>query len=224
MARGMRAAVIEDQTLMRDYLIALLRKHCGATEVVGIGSMKELAASEAELKGVRLFVFDIDLGDGTTIDWVIERAARADGAVFVALSSIGAQFPFKKLQAAGISLAHKGDREADIADIIQRTLAGSVVISKRVMEVISAGARDPQSPLKLLGPKEQQILGLLGQRLSNDEIADIVGAAANTVADHRKRIMRKLDLHTIEEIIDFAIRHGLVFDSTAAAAKSRIKP
>ncbi len=220
----MRATVIEDQTLMRDYLIALLRKHCDATEVIGIGSMKELAEREAELRGVRLFVFDIDLGDGTTIDWAVDRAGRGEGSALVALSSIGAQFPFKKLQAAGISLAHKGDREAEIAEIIQRTLAGSAVISKRVMDVMSAGARDPQSPLKLLGPKEQQILGLLGQRLSNDEIADIVGTAPLTVADHRKRIMRKLDLHTIEEIIDFAIRHGLIFDSKAAAAKTKLKP
>lgn len=220
----MRAAVIEDQTLMRDYLGALLRKHCGVTEVIGIGSMKELTEREAELKNVGLILFDIDLGDGTTIDWAVARATQADAGALVALSSIGAQFPFKKLQGAGISLAHKGDREADIAEIIQRTLAGSAVISKRVMEVISAGARDPQSPLKLLGPKEQQILALLGQRLSNDDIADIVGTSPNTVADHRKRIMRKLDLHTIEEIIDFAIRHGLVFDSAAVAAKNRVKP
>jgi DNA-binding NarL/FixJ family response regulator len=220
----MRAAVIEDQTLMRDYFIALLRKHVGATEVVGIGSMKELAEQEAALKGVGLILLDIDLGDGTTLDWVLERAARGDASPMVAISSIGAQFPFKKLQTAGISLAHKNDSEKDIVDVIQRTLSGGVVISKRVMEVMSAGARDPQSPLKLLGPKEQQILGLLGQRLSNDEIAEILGSAPNTVADHRKRIMRKLELHNIEGLIDFAIRHGLVFDSKAAAAKAAIKP
>ncbi len=220
----MRAAVIEDQTLMRDYLIALLRKHVGATEIVGIGSMKELAAQEAALRGVGLILLDIDLGDGTTLDWVLERAARGETGAMVAISSIGAQFPFKKIQSAGISLAHKNDSEKEIVDIIQRTLSGGTVISKRVMEVMSAGARDPQSPLKLLGPKEQQILGLLGQRLSNDEIAEILGSAPNTVADHRKRIMRKLDLHNIEGLIDFAIRHGVVFDSKAAAAKASLKP
>lgn len=220
----MRAAVIEDQTLMRDYLIALLRKHCNATEVVGIGSMKELAERETELEGMRLIVLDIDLGDGTTLDWAVERTARVKDCAMVAVSSIGASMPFKKLQGAGISLVHKNDGERELADIIQRALGGGVTVSRRVMDLISAGARDPQSPLKLLGPKEQQILGLLGQRLSNEEIAEILGSAPNTIADHRKRIMRKLDLHNIEDIIDYAIRHGLVFDSKAAAAKSALKP
>ena len=145
-------------------------------------------------------------------------------AAMVAVSSIAADFPFKKLQGAGISLAHKNDSEKDIVDVIQRTLEGGVIISRRVMEVVSAGARDPQSPFKLLGPKEQQILGLLGQRLSNEDIAELLGSAPNTIADHRKRIMRKLDLHNIEEVIDYAIRHGLIFDSKAAGAKSTLKP
>jgi DNA-binding NarL/FixJ family response regulator len=220
----MRAAVIEDQTLMRDYLNAFLRKHCSATEVVSIGSMQELAARESELAGVRLIVFDIDLGDGTTVDWALARREGGATEVMVAVSSIGAQFPFKKLQTAGISLAHKNDSEKELLDVIRRAQDGAVVISRRVMDLIAAGGRDVQSPFKLLGPKEQQVLGMLGQRLTNEEIAELIGSAPATVADHRKRIMRKLELHNIEQLIDYAIRHGLVFDSKAAAAKAALKP
>jgi len=219
----MRAVVIEDQTLMRDYLGALLRKHCGATEITGIASMAELAQRGAEIDAARLILFDIDLGDGSTLDWAREQAVRGNAAL-VAVSSIGTQFPFKQLQAAGISLAHKNDSEKELADLIRRTLTGAVVISRHVMELISAGARDPQSPLKFLGPREQQVLGLLGQRLSNDEIAALLGCTPSNVADHRKRIMRKLDLHNIEQLIDCAIRHGLVFGSQAAAARPRLRP
>jgi len=217
----MWAAVIEDQTLMRDYLVSLLRKHCGATEVVAIGSMQELAKRGDELEGATLILLDIDLGDGTTLDWALHRISRPNPGVLVAVSSIGSQFPFKKLQSGGISIAHKNDSEKELVEVIQRALAGAVVISRRAMDLISAGARDPNSPLKLLGPREQQVLGLLGQRLSNDDIAAVIGCAPVTVADHRKRIMRKLDLHNIEQLIECAIQHGLVFDSTAAGAKSR---
>jgi DNA-binding NarL/FixJ family response regulator len=217
----MRAAVVEDQTLMREFLTALLRKNCGAKDVIGIGSMQELHAREDELDQVGLIMLDIDLGDGTTLDWATARAAAGKPGVMVAVSSIGGQFPFKQLQAGGISVAHKNDSEKELVDVIQRALAGAVVISRRAMELINAGARDPNSPLKLLGPREQQVLGLLGQRLSNDDIAAVIGCAPATVADHRKRIMRKLELHNIEELIECAIRHGLVFDSTAAAAKNR---
>ena len=217
----MRAAVVEDQTLMRGFLTALLRKHCGVDDVIDIGSMQELHAREGELDAVGLIMLDIDLGDGTTLDWATGRAAAGKPGVMVAVSSISGQFPFKQLQAGGISIAHKNDSEKELVDVIQRALAGAVVISRRVMELINAGACDPNSPLKLLGPREQQVLGLLGQRLSNDDVAAIMGCAPATVADHRKRIMRKLELHNIEQLIECAIRHGLVFDSTAAAAKNR---
>ncbi|MEY3774614.1 MAG: hypothetical protein RLZZ129_1394 [Verrucomicrobiota bacterium] len=221
----MRAAVVEDQTLMRGFLTALLRKHCGVEDVIDIGSMQELHAREGELDAVGLIMLDIDLGDGTTLDWATGRAAAGKPGVMVAVSSISGQFPFKQLQAGGISIAHKNDSEKELVDVIQRALAGAVVISRRAMELITAGARDPNSPLKLLGPREQQVLGLLGQRLSNDDVAAIMGCAPATVADHRKRIMRKLDLHNIEQLIECAIQHGLVFDSTAAAAKNRrLKP
>jgi DNA-binding NarL/FixJ family response regulator len=183
--------------------------------------MQELRARERELDGVALIVLDIDLGDGTTLDWALQRAAGSGTGAMVAVSSISGQFPFKKLQAGGISIAHKNDSEKELVDVIQRTLAGAVVISRRAMEVINAGARDPNSPLKLLGPRELQVLALLGQRLSNDEAAAVMGCAPATVADHRKRIMRKLELHNIEQLIECAIRHGLVFDSTAAEAKNR---
>lgn len=219
----MRAAVIEDQALVREYLTALVRKHFGADEVIAIGSMVELRRREGELVGVGLTVFDIDLGDGSTIDWAVERSQKSGGGVLVALSSIHGSFPFKKLQTSGISLVHKNDSEAELVEVLRQALGGSVILSRRIMDLISSAGRDPHSPIKLLGSKEQQVLGLLGQRLSNEEIAELLGCAPSTVADHRKRIMRKLDLHRIEEVIDYAIRHGMVHDSMASGARSGIK-
>ncbi len=220
----MRAAIIEDQTLMRGYLGALLRRHFGVTDLVEIASMQELQERAHELEGLRLIVLDIDLGDGTTLDWATQRAEKGAAGVMVAVSSISGQFPFKKLQTEGISIAHKNDSEKELVDVIARALGGAVVISRRARELIVAGARDALSPLKLLGPKEQQVLALLGQRLQADDIAAIVGCTPSTVADHRKRIMRKLELTSTEQLIDYAIKHGLVFDSKAAAAKSTLKP
>jgi DNA-binding NarL/FixJ family response regulator len=172
---------------------------------------------------VGLTIFDIDLGDGSTIDWAVDRSQKSDGGALVALSSIPGSFPFKKLQASGISLVHKNDSEAELVEVLRQALGGSVILSRRIMNLLSSAGRDPHSPIKLLGSREQQVLGLLGQRLSNEEIAELLGCAPSTVADHRKRIMRKLDLHRIEEVIDYAIRHGMVHDSMASGARSGIK-
>lgn len=217
----MRAAVIEDQALVREYLAALLHRRLGAKTVITIGSMAELKAREAELKGIKLLVLDIDLGDGTTLDWAVQRSTSDTGAVMVALSSITGEFPFKKLQAANISLVHKNDGEAELLNVVRQALGGAVVISRSAMGIIQAAGRDPLSPTKLLSARELQVLALVGQRFTNDEIAEMLPCAVGTVVDHRKRIMGKLELHSAEAVIDFAIRHGVTYDSGAAGAVGR---
>jgi DNA-binding NarL/FixJ family response regulator len=135
----------------------------------------------------------------------------------VALSSVLGSFPFKQLQVAGISLVHKNDPQEDLVMALRLVLGGNVVVSRRVQELLSAGHRDPLAPMKLLGPKELKVLALLGQRLRNEEIAELLGCSAFTVADHRKHIMAKLRCHHIEELIDYAIRYGVVHATTPEA-------
>lgn len=213
----MFAAVLEDQTLMRDYLGRLLERELGATRVIGIGSLAELRRREAELKDARLVLFDLDLGDGSTVEWAIGWAARTPTCRMVALSSVMGAFPFKQLQVAGISLVHKNDTQTELVNALRLVLGGGSVVSRQVQELLALCGRDPLAPTKLLGPKEQRVLALLGQRLRNDEIAEVLGCSVATVADHRKHIMTKLDCHHIEELIDYAIRHGIVHAANPAA-------
>ena len=216
--RAMFAAVLEDQTLMRDYLGRLLERELGATRVVGIGSMAELRRREGELQGARLVLFDLDLGDGSTVAWALQRAELEPECRLVALSSVMGAFPFKQLQGAGISLVHKNDTQDELVNALRLVLGGSGVVSRQVQALLSASGRDPLAPTKLLGPKEQKVLALLGQRLRNEEIAEVLGCSVATVADHRKHIMAKLDCHHIEELIDYAIRHGVVHAATVREA------
>ncbi|HLP00821.1 MAG TPA: LuxR C-terminal-related transcriptional regulator [Opitutaceae bacterium] len=201
---------------MRDYLGRLLERELGASAVVTIGSMAELRQREGELRGARLVLFDLDLGDGSTVEWAIGWAAKETNTRLVALSSVQGAVPFKQLQVAGISLVHKNDTQAELVAALRVVLGGGVVVSRQVQELLAQSRRDPLSPVKVLGPKELRVLALLGQRLRNEEIAEILGCSIATVADHRKHIMAKLDCHHIEEVIDFAIRHGVVHSVTVA--------
>jgi DNA-binding NarL/FixJ family response regulator len=128
----------------------------------------------------------------------------------VALSSVTGVVPFKQMQAAGISLVHKNDNQADLTAALRLAVNGSIIVSRHIQELLSAGTRDPHAPHKLLGPKELQVLALLGQRLRNDEISELLGCSQATVADHRKHMMAKLGCHHIEDLIDYSIQHGVV--------------
>lgn len=64
--------------------------------------------------------------------------------------------------------------------------------------------------LAVLSERELQVLELVADSKSNNEIGEILGISPKTVARHRERIMNKLNIHSIVELVRFAIRTGLV--------------
>lgn len=61
-----------------------------------------------------------------------------------------------------------------------------------------------------LSKRELQVLELVAQGLTNNEISERLEISPKTVARHRERIMNRLDLHSSAALIKFAIRSGLV--------------
>lgn len=66
-----------------------------------------------------------------------------------------------------------------------------------------------QNPLVNLSSREREVLKLLVDGKSNPEIADLLTLSISTAQTYRTRIMRKLNLETLADLIKFAIKHGL---------------
>ncbi len=64
--------------------------------------------------------------------------------------------------------------------------------------------------LEVLSAREKQVLEMIAQGHTTQEIAQQLGISPNTVARHRERIMRKLDLHSCAALVRFAFTSGLV--------------
>jgi len=71
----------------------------------------------------------------------------------------------------------------------------------------SGGGKTPRS---VLTPREREIVQLLAEGNSNKEVAASLGISAKTVETHRANIMLKLNLHTITELVHYAIRNHIV--------------
>jgi DNA-binding NarL/FixJ family response regulator len=61
-----------------------------------------------------------------------------------------------------------------------------------------------------LTPREMEILRLLAEGKVNKEVATLLGISVRTVETHRAKIMLKLGLHSLAELIYYALRHGIV--------------
>jgi RNA polymerase sigma factor (sigma-70 family) len=64
--------------------------------------------------------------------------------------------------------------------------------------------------LDILSQRERQVLELVGEGLNNHDIGKRLGLSPKTIARHRERIMKKLNMHSRTELVKFAIRTGLI--------------
>jgi two-component system response regulator NreC len=76
--------------------------------------------------------------------------------------------------------------------------------------------QDPSAPpldgdgLEVLSERERQVLELVAEGLTSNQIGEQLGISPKTVARHRERIMNKLNMHSCPELVKFAIRTGLI--------------
>jgi DNA-binding NarL/FixJ family response regulator len=78
-------------------------------------------------------------------------------------------------------------------------------------EELSEGGADTAKPSRSrLTPREREILQLLAEGKSNKEVAAILGISVNTAEAHRANIMLKLDLHSITELVVYAVRNKII--------------
>jgi DNA-binding NarL/FixJ family response regulator len=83
-------------------------------------------------------------------------------------------------------------------------------------QVTSAAPVSPEATsgkvigLEVLSLRERQVLELIAQGISNQEIGERLALSHKTIARHRERIMKKLNMHSRTELVKFAIRTGLV--------------
>ena len=82
-------------------------------------------------------------------------------------------------------------------------------IAKIVLAAYVSGERYTD-PYQLLTPREREVLILVARGYSNRSIADILHISPKTVDVHRTRMMTKLDMHHVADVIRYAIRRGLI--------------
>jgi DNA-binding NarL/FixJ family response regulator len=70
--------------------------------------------------------------------------------------------------------------------------------------------RHATNPIDLLTSREREVLQMLAEGKTNKEIAGVLNLSPYTVEAHRGRVMEKLNVHTIADLVRFAVRNGLV--------------
>ncbi len=99
----------------------------------------------------------------------------------------------------------------DLLAAVRAVASGHGYLSPEVSDaVLSDYRRHVTNPLDLLSSREREVLQMIAEGKTNKEIALTLNLSVYTVDAHRGRIMEKLNLHSMGELVRFAIRNGLI--------------
>ncbi|AQU80423.1 MULTISPECIES: response regulator transcription factor [Planococcus] len=117
---------------------------------------------------------------------------------------------YPALQAGAVSYILKTSKASRIADSIRETMNGTPVLEPEVMTKMMKQMRHERVLHDALTEREMEILLLLADGLTNQEIADQLFIALKTVKTHVSNILAKLEVHDRTQAVIYAFQHKLI--------------
>jgi NarL family two-component system response regulator LiaR len=207
-----RLVIVDDHVLVRQGIRAFLETH---TDLSIVGEAEDAASATAVCAQHKPDVALVDLvmpGGGITATHDI-RAASPGTQVVLLTSFDDAQQILAAVQAGAISCLLK-DVDADsLADTVRKAARGEAVLHPRVaghlMEALRRGAMPAAQMLESLSTREREVLSLMAEGLSNQQIAEQLGIGEKTVKTHVSNVLAKLGVGDRTQAAVFAWKAGM---------------
>ncbi|MEK0445591.1 MAG: hypothetical protein RLZZ399_912 [Verrucomicrobiota bacterium] len=101
--------------------------------------------------------------------------------------------------------------QRDFLKAVKAVALGKGYLSPEISDAVLEDYRKHvTNPIDLLSSREREVLQLIAESKTNKEIASALHLSVYTVEAHRSRVMEKLNLHSIGELVRFALRNGLI--------------
>ena len=140
-------------------------------------------------------------------------AARPGTKILVLTMNDSGEMASRVLAAGASGLVLKSDAARDLVRAVQSVERDQPFLSPAVTRLIIGHLAKSSAPGPSPGsvtPRELEVLNLLARGRSNKEVATALDISVRTVDAHRSNIMRKLNLRTYSDLIQFAIRHQII--------------
>jgi DNA-binding NarL/FixJ family response regulator len=204
----------DDHVVVRDGLRLVLETQADF-RVIGEANNGREAVRQATRHHPDVIIMDIAMPElsGIEATWQIVQSCPTTQVIILSMYATVTHVR-RALHAGAHGYVLKSSVSAEVIDAIRAVRSGKRFLSQKISNVVSEDLlRQDQgqekATLDLLSSREREILSLVVEGKTSAEIANLLSLAPSTVDTYRSRLMEKLDLHTLPDLVKFAIRHGL---------------
>jgi len=210
--------IVDDHSLFREGLKAIIERD-SRYEVVGeAGSARKAIRMVRELKP-DLALVDMSLPDQSGIELtrdILKFSARTHVMIISMHSKI--DYIVGAFRAGALGYVVKESASDKLLQGIKMVLKGdyfmdtsvSHKVVKKLMGLQAKEKKITDTSYDTLTPREQEVMVLVAEGLSSNDIAERLFISSKTVENHRSNIMQKLDLHSTVELVRYAAKIGLI--------------
>ena len=211
-----RILLADDHIIMRRGLRLLLEQQSDF-QVVGEADDGRQAVELAATLHPAVAVLDIGMPmlNGIEATRQIVTAATAIAIVVLSMHS-DETYVLRALKAGAKGYILKNSAEADLIQAVRAVADGKSFFSPAIGRMLledymrQVAKKEVEDSYDLLTPREKEILQLVAEGKTNKEIANILTLSIYTVESHRGHILEKLNLHSVPELILYAVRKGII--------------
>jgi len=211
---SVRILLADDHELVRQGMRAILEREPGWVVCGEATTGREALAKALELKP-NVMIVDIGLPEMNGLE--VTRRVRESSSVAVLIVTVydEDQIVNEAIRAGANGYVLKADAGQTLADAVRAILRDGKFFSERVHAAADFTSSTRQTRTRRehserLTPREREVLQLLAEGRANKEIAAALDIATKTAETHRARIMAKLEVHSMSELVRYAIRNRII--------------
>jgi DNA-binding NarL/FixJ family response regulator len=209
-----RILIADDHTMVRRGVRGVLDREPDMRVVAEAEDGAEAVKLALE-GGVDLAVMDVSMPRMTGIQAAREITQRSDVRVLMLSMHDGEQYLFSALEVGASGYVLKTAADRDLVDAVRAAMRGEPflypgAVRALVRDHLERARRGEEVPRDPLTPREQEIVKLIAEAHTNEEIAEALVISKKTVERHRANILEKLGMRDRVELTRYAIRRGLI--------------